>query len=350
MAGRGDYWVALDGLRGVAVAAVLLYHFGAPIGSGGYLGVDLFFVISGCVVTTSLRRSLARGDSLSHFFIRRVGRLIPNLFLVLVAVTAWNAWHDGTVFSQHGAAELAGLTQTSNLVSVGDGTGTGHLWSLSEEWQFYLLLPVLIAAFCRRGLPSGVRWAVSLAAVSVALRPILDYAFGATLAHIYLWPITRLDDLLLGVAVALLVEQGRRVSNPALPFVSGAAVGAALLLAPYWYRSPELSLFVVMPVVAVAAFVLVWSLVSARPGAPLSRLLASRPLRYLGERSYSIYLWHYFIGVAVIAQGETWHGPSVFVRQVAVSMLVAIAAYEWLERPARAWVRDWLGRQTLAHR
>jgi peptidoglycan/LPS O-acetylase OafA/YrhL len=335
------YWPALDGLRGIAVAAVLLYHFGAPVGTGGYLGVDLFFVISGCLITTSLQQSLARGERASAFFIRRAARLLPNLLLLLVAVTGWNAWHDGGLLTRHGEAALLGLAQGANLMLVGDGQGTAHLWSLSEEWQFYAVLPFLLPAICARGLHNGVRWALALAAASITARPVLELLFDATLAHVYLWPITRLDDLMLGVAVALLVQQGRAPSSRVLPVMAGVGVMAALLVAPHWYANPEWSLFAIMPAVGVSAFVVVWSLVSSPPNAWLSRVLAARPLRYLGARSYSVYLWHYFVGVAVIAHGETWHGPSVFLRQMAGSMLVAAAAYEWLERPARTWIRRW---------
>jgi peptidoglycan/LPS O-acetylase OafA/YrhL len=342
---RGDYWAALDGLRGIAVAAVLLYHFGAPVGTGGYLGVDLFFVISGCVVTTSLRRSLAKGATLPEFFVRRAARLLPNLLLLLTTAELWDRWHDGSWFGGHGKAVLTGITQTSNLWSYGGRQEIGHLWSLSEEWQFYLILPFLLPAFCARGVSTGVRWAFGVAAASMALRPIMDLAFHATVGHIYLWPITRLDNLMLGVAVALLVEQGRRPSNPTLPLVAGAGVGGALLLAPFWYLRPELSLFGIMPAVALGSFVLVWSLVSARPDAALNRFLALSPLQYLGKRSYSVYLWHYFLGVAVIAHGETWHGASIFARQVTLSLLVGFSAYAWLEQPARARVQAWLDRR-----
>lgn len=352
MSQRSDYWVALDGLRGVAVAAVLLYHFGAPVGSGGYLGVDLFFVISGCVVTTSLRRSLARGATIPDFFLRRAARLLPNLLLLLIAAAAWNAWADGRWITDHNRAVLTGLTQTANLLSYGDGQGTAHLWSLSAEWQFYLLLPFVLPALCGRGLSRGVRLALGVAAASIALRPILDYAFGVSLMHVYLWPITRLDDLMMGVAVALLVENKQRPAGRllprVLPLISGAAIAAALLVAPYWYRKPELSLFAIMPAVALAAFVLVWSLVSAEPGAPLNRLLATPALTYLGERSYSVYLWHYLIGAAVVAHGEGWHGDAVFARQVTLSLIVALIAYEAIERPVRLHANRWLSRKTVA--
>lgn len=266
MSERRNYWVALDGLRGVAVALVILYHFGAPIGSGGYLGVDLFFVISGCVVTAALRRSMAQGDTLAEFFLRRVARLLPNLLLLLLAVLVWNTWDEGTFFTTRNAAVLAGLTQTYNIFTASNGIATLHLWSLSMEWQFYLLLPMLLPVFCVRGLSSGVRWAVCMAVLSIVLRPILEFVFGASPIHIYLWPITRLDDLMLGVTVALLVAQGRYLSSPWLAATAVWGLVGALLFAPRWFRSPDASLFVVMPLVAVAGFIVVWSAASSGPG------------------------------------------------------------------------------------
>src|SRR4051794_9538616 len=109
------HWTALDGLRGIAVLVVLLYHFGAAIGTGGYLGVDTFFVISGFVVTLALRRSDARGRSRLEFFLRRGARLLPNLVAFLLVVFAWDTFREHRLLTSQNAAVLEGLTQTYNV-------------------------------------------------------------------------------------------------------------------------------------------------------------------------------------------------------------------------------------------
>jgi len=352
MTTRQDHWAALDGLRGIAVLLVLLYHFGAPLGSGGYVGVDVFFVISGCVVAASLRRSATRGEALSEFFQRRAARLLPNLLTLLLAVLVWDIWREHRLVTASNMAVLTGLAQVYNVVPA-DGVATRHLWSLSEEWQFYLLLPLLLSLLCWR-----VAWAapaaMTLAAASALSRPLLRIVGGATVGHVYLWPFARLDGLLLGVSVALLLEQKRRLSNRMLTLAAEFSVLAIALFAPRWYSSPDVSLFYVLPAVSVGAFVVVWAVTSSDPTALVNRVLAFRGLRYIGERSYSIYLWHYFVGVAIIGQGdEVWRGAWIFLQQAVVSLVVAIAAYEMIEHPARVRLnrliaRHRLGRQTRA--
>ena len=330
-----DHWNALDGLRGVAVLAVLLYHFGAPIGTGGYLGVDIFFVISGCVVTASLRRSISRGGTTLDFFLRRGARLLPNLLLFLLVALVWNTWNDGTLISRANAAVLEGLTQTYNLIPI-RGIATLHLWSLSMEWQFYACLPLLIPIICWRGLRIAVWWLIAIAAASVMLRPLLMAMLGRQ-GVVFLVPITRLDGVMLGVAVALLIEQGRRLSRSNL-LIAAAACGMAVLMlfAPRWELAPKPSLYLIMPLATVGAFLVVWAIVSSPPISAVHHALASPLLRYIGDRSYSIYLWHYFVGVALIARGEEeWQGGPVFLWQVTASLIVAIAAYEVIEHPAR---------------
>ncbi len=331
------HWTALDGVRGVAVLAVLLYHFGAPVGTGGYLGVDIFFVVSGCVVTASLRRSMSRGGTAVDFFLRRGARLLPNLLVFLCVVLVWNTWNDGTLLSTSNAAVLEGLTQTYNLIAS-RGIATRHLWSLSMEWQFYACLPLLLPIVCARGLRSAVRLLVMIAAASVALRVLVMATLGRP-GVAFLIPFTRLDGVMLGVAVALLIEGGRRCAQGLLPLAAVCVAAALLLFAPQWYAVPRLSLFLLMPLATVCAFVVVWAVVSSGPASPLNRALAFPVLRYLGDRSYSIYLWHYFIGVAIIAGGEGWRGGRVFLWQLAASLVVAVAAYEGIERPARALLK-----------
>jgi peptidoglycan/LPS O-acetylase OafA/YrhL len=333
------HWSALDGLRGVAVLVVLLYHFGAPAGTGGYLGVDTFFVISGFVVTLALRRSDAKGRRRTEFFLRRAARLLPNLCAFLLVVFVWDVTREHRLFTAQNAAVLEGLTQTYNVIES-DGIATRHLWSLSMEWQFYAFLPLVLPFLAAAGIAVGVRRAALIALASFALRFVLVYAGHATFGHAYVWPITRLDGLMLGVGAALLFECGMQLKSR--PLQLGATVGltGAMLFAPRWWEAPQSSLFVVMPLVSICAAIVVCAVASGTTFAWLDRFLASSPMRYIGDRSYSIYLWHYFVGVALLAHGEGFAGRRMFFAQLAASLAVAIVMYELIEHPARVYLNN----------
>lgn len=335
------HWAALDGLRGLAVLAVVGYHFGVPGFSGGFLGVDVFFVVSGCVVTVSWRRMRREGPAARRFYHRRAVRLLPNLFAYLAVAVAWNTWHDRSLLTEANALLLAAAAQVVNIAtSFADPsiTTSTHLWSLSIEWQFYLLLPLLLMPLWHRpgdtrsrlGLVSGV------ALASMLLRPALGAA-DVDPWQIYHWTITRLDGLALGVAAGLLLERPSRAARRWSASVALLAIAVAIVATPDWWSDPRLSLYVSITAVCIASYVLVRGITTGRAAVPLVGALASRPLRWIGERSYSIYLWHFFIGVVVIADGsEDWQGLPVFAAQMAASLAVAVAAYEFVEKPCRA--------------
>ena len=343
-----ERWRALDGLRALAVLFVCGFHFGAPFATGGYLGVDLFFVISGCVVTTSMLRALEARHSLPQFLWRRVARLFPNLVLLLVVAFALNVWRDGQVVSAHNAVLLKQLAQVYDF-SLEPDIPTPHLWSLSVEWQFYLLLTVL-APLLIAGL-SATRWrlAAALGAVSLVAKIVLTRNGAMSLLHIYFWPFTRADGFFFGVAVALLAQAGRMLRAVALAALLLCAVVAAMVVAPRWWTEPQLSLTYVIPVTTIAVTLVVWALVSD-PVSWLARGLSHPVLTWVGERSYSVYLWHYVVGVIMIGgltrpqpgwegpPGEGWRGPMIFMGQLLATLAVAAAAYVWVERPARAWL------------
>jgi peptidoglycan/LPS O-acetylase OafA/YrhL len=254
---------------------------------------------------------------------------------------AWNTWHDRSLLTEANALLLAAAAQVVNIAtSFADPsiTTSTHLWSLSIEWQFYLLLPLLLMPLWRR--PGDTRSRLGLvlgvALASMLLRPALGAA-DVVPWQIYHWTITRLDGLALGVAAGLLLERPSRAARRWSASVALLAIAVAIVATPDWWRDPRLSLYVSITAVGMASYVLVRGITTGRAAVPLVGVLASRPLRWIGERSYSIYLWHFFIGVVVIADGsEDWQGLPVFAAQMAASLAVAVAAYEFVEKPCRA--------------
>ena len=341
----GAYFVGLDGLRGFAVLGVLGYHFGAGFARGGYLGVDIFFVISGFVVTRNLIRLIESGNPWRRqFYGRRFSRLFPVLLALLAALLV--VWVGRGSLDGAAVRAVAGSGLMSyNLAAVHWGAeleGPLHLWSLGVEWHFYLLAPVLLIVGGRR-LPALARALALLALAATVAMVRLGLLLDGSISSmwIYLHTLTRLDGLLVGMALALaplaLLRRlwGRR-------FAAGALVGLAIaiVVGPAWGARPPVTLGVIGPLVTALTALIIVAEVSqsdSRPDEQPGRsTLEWPPLVWAGQRSYSLYLWHYFIGVTVLNGGtEAWHSWTMFVVQISLSLVVAEASYRWIERPAR---------------
>ena len=306
---------ALDGLRGVALVLVLIYHFtgvGGPL-PGGWAGVDVFFVLSGFLITALLldERKIHGRVALGRFYARRGLRLLPALLVMLVT---WSglllAFHDSTwlgatpnggkrggpidVLPALGHVALV-MTYGINWVHALLGHGyapLGHLWSLAVEEQFYLVWPFTLLVFLR--LPSGKRiWPVlTLAAISAAL-PFFLYDGGAGKSRIYFGTDTRAVGLLLGAAAALIWHRRRsRGMATKLPGVR-AWTGVVFVLAVAVYVANLPVKFLVAPALLGLAVAQVVPYLVDHPTSILGRALANRPLVWVGKRSYALYLWHY---------------------------------------------------------
>lgn len=309
---RLGYVPALDGLRGIAILLVIAFHYtGEPFG-GGY-GVDLFFVLSGFLITTLLleERGASGRISLGSFYARRARRLFPALAAVLCSYLVYNA-----ILGHNALATVAdyGL-YFGNIYFVvahkADNTGLGHLWSLAEEEQFYLLWPCLLLLVARARRP--VYWIGAFALALVAYRFAL-IAHGASMTRLYRAPDTHSEGLLLGAALAFLRQQG---------FVAGewaGKLGLALTVPPVIVGSWHLGL----PLFELGAFFLVAAAVG---DTQLARGLSARPLVWLGALSYSLYLWHYPVLWVFDANDR--------LVALAVSFLLAWLSYRYVERPFR---------------
>jgi peptidoglycan/LPS O-acetylase OafA/YrhL len=310
---------ALDGLRGLAALGVILAHAGTPFMTGaGTLGVTLFFVLSGFLITRLLVEELERTGriDLRSFYLRRLRRLGPPLVVFLAVVTALLV---GTGEPLWGA--LSALTFTSNFASL---VGVplhlvGHTWSLSHEEQFYLLWPLVLIVLGRRHL-TRLTPALAVVAVLVAANRIMLAVSGASLIRSFYSPDTRSDALLVGCLLALVLHRSvsLRVGRWA------ALAGVILLACAPFGREPLVVLLV--PATLSSAVLVAWAWTTAGGG-----LLASAPIRGFGRISYAVFLWHMPTTELFLNIGLPWWQNVVLT--MVVSTVLAMASWRWVELP-----------------
>lgn len=308
-------WLGLDGLRGVAVVAVVLFHAG--LAPGGFMGVDVFFVLSGFLITGLLRREFAKTGTirLARFTARRLMRLYPALLVVCLFVLAV-ALATRTAVPEVTHDVVRALTYTSNLVPLQTGL-LDHTWTLSIEEQFYLVWPLLLLVALRFG--TAWAWLPTLGLLAVILgSDLLQGQSGAL--HTYV----RAMGLPLGCALAFATPWIMRALRPA------ALVAAPLLLLAFFVPLPPfLTTGWPISVGALLTVPVVAALVSTRI-APLER----GPLHWLGLRSYSLYLWH--LPLMSLALHQAPDAIPVWARivgGVTASLMAAELSYRFVEQP-----------------
>ncbi|KAA5835046.1 acyltransferase [Saccharopolyspora hirsuta] len=358
--GRRAHLSALDGLRGVSILGVLLFHTGHL--SGGFLGVDLFFALSGYLITDLLLREIAATGSVSlvAFWGRRVRRLLPALAVVLVgvALVVWavgqpdvvrttladGPWVQLNLVNWHLLAESA-----SYWDRFGPDRVFEHLWSIAVEEQFYLVWPVLVLVVARWGGRGVAVVAASVSVVSLGLMIVL--ADPADPTRVYTGTDTRAFSLLLGAVVAAPPVQA------ALARAVGRAAGAvtALLavgIGATWFLVDGVDswwLFTGGLFAHSLAAALLIRLCAQAPSTPVAKVLAWRPLRWLGLISYSLYLWHWPVIVLLGPHlADQWSRTAVV---CAVSIGLAALSKYLVEDPIRyraGWARGWRGAVAFA--
>lgn len=340
-AGRVAY---LDGLRAVAILSVVAVHYeyflpdSLPLFRGGYIGVDVFLVLSGYLITTLLWRRPGAGlaSAYTDFLRRRFMRLYPALIGFLVVATVFVAIFHKPVDTVEAIrrAALAAVQATPVVVAY---THQGmapftHAWTLGWEWYFYLIWPLILLALRRKATPQTM-------AVGSAAAAVLLYATGAATSQgsdFYLGPWGRAAQLLVGAAVAFYLLDGRRPSR-LLPGAAGVIGGVALLAICAWTvfgQSANGSLYEVLgfPVVTISSAALVL-LGRQCPGTAVNRLLSLGPITLIGRVSYSLYLLHLIPGE--ILDVENTGLPQAMLGAVSVVLVVVLVtlSYRYLEKP-----------------
>src|ERR687889_236667 len=304
------YMPGLDGLRAIAVIAVIAYHLDPDLIPGGLLGVGVFFTLSGYLITDLLlgQREATGSLKLGDFWMRRARRLLPALFLMLAVVVAWVTLLDRSQLPSLRGDVLAAVAYVSNWWNIvreasyfarfGPPPPLDHLWSLAVEEQFYLIWPWLLLLGLRflpgrytMALVTLAGAAVSAAAMAVIYQPGIDPT------RVYEGTDTRAFGLLVGAALAM-VWPSRHLSA-ALTLrrrllLDGAGVVGLVTVALLIWQTNQYSAFLYrggIVLLSVATVLVVAAL--AHPASQLGRALGWMPLRWLGVRSYGIYLWHF---------------------------------------------------------
>jgi len=358
--GTSPYLPGLDGIRAVAVLSVIAFHLNFGWAPGGLLGVQVFFVLSGYLITDLLVAEYHRhqGIRLKRFWIRRARRLLPALFVMLFVTVGWATLFDRSQLAALRSDLPSGIFYYSNwwfifhhvsyFAEFGPPSPLGHLWSLSIEEQFYLVWPLLVLAGLRFVRSKQTMLMVTIAlAVASATEMGLLFVPAVDPTRVYDGTDTRVFALLIGAALAMVLPRSQSfgpISASArrlLDVVGGVSLlGIFVMIAhtsqdePFLYRGG-------MVLLALLTALLIS--VTIHPASHWRSILGWEPLRWIGERSYGIYLWHY----PVIVLTTPLNAPSNLWRaalQIAATFGIAALSWRYVEQPIRhgALEAQWL--------
>lgn len=334
---------ALDGLRAIAVLLVMVFHARVgPVSVGGFVGVDLFFVLSGYLITGNLARELAGTGNIrvGRFYLRRILRLAPALLLYVavyaaVAPMIWPEYGSANHFRD--VAFAAFYLSDFTVAFWNAPLHLGHSWSLAVEEHFYLLWPLLLPAILRRRDPARVLLVIYMvAAVWRCANLMYDWNLG------YYRFDSRIAGILLGCWLAVAVRD-KPVPTALREWPAG--VLALLILAVIALTVEWTSLAaqtVAMPLAELAAVLLILNATTATPG-PVARMLSVRPAVWLGTLSYGMYLWHYPLARDLRHEFDLL-GPGL---TIAIAVPLAWVSWHTVERLGRM-AREWFDQRERA--
>jgi peptidoglycan/LPS O-acetylase OafA/YrhL len=332
----------LDGLRGLAVAAVVVFHAGPPTWMpGGFLGVSLFFTLSGYLITTLVLAEVHRdrGVGLAAFWSRRVRRLIPALLAVTFGVAVLARFVD---LGRGIRGDIIGaLTYTTNWLEIARGQAYGdlfrapsplvHLWSLAIEEQFYVILPLVAWVLARRA-PDRLRRNLTIGAVGVTVVGFVATVLTDNSTVAYYGTLHRAPEIAVG---ALLATFTRPTTVRSPTWLTRTAFVALAITVLAWTQAHVSDGWVTGGGLVAFAFVSAALVRSAsRPG-PMATMFSVRPLRSLGLISYGLYLYHWPVVVLLSPPRVDWAPVPLFVVRVAISLVLAVASYFLLEQRFR---------------
>lgn len=344
----------LDGLRGLAVAAVVLYHAGFDWMVGGFLGVSTFFTLSGFLITGLLMKELDSTGriSLKGFWNRRFRRLLPATLVTLALVTVVFGFVLGTA-DQRAALRgdvLSSLFDVANWHFIFSGTSYGnlfaapspvlHFWSLAIEEQFYLIFPLLLLALWQLAGRDRRVMAGSLVALAFA-SAILPVAMNMSTDRAYFGTDARAAELLLGAVLAMVVfsstaQQRLHGDRRLQRVVIGLALAMAAIQAYWWWTLPQPTSWLYQGGFAVYALMTCVIIVAATlPKGAFVTALSWAPLRWLGTRSFAVYLLHWPVYLVVRQVVPDWNRGVQTAIVIAVSLGLAEASFHLLEKPIR---------------
>lgn len=334
---RLGYRPSLDGLRAIAVLMVMAHHANIPFCAGGSIGVDIFFVLSGFLITSLLLEEWRKTQdiSLKKFYLRRVLRLIPALavFLIFIQLYGLAVFRGSRLWETEKAIAsvifyVGNWVQAFHVVTM---EGLAHAWSLSIEEQFYLIWPLALLLLLRSG--QNERWILrllGLAIVLIALRRGFLWTGEASGDRIYFGSDTRSDELLAGCALAAWLHLARFPQERVRSVVRYLLAPAVLLIvAVIVHPLAKKTMYTLgWPALEAAVGVLIVGLTLGAAG-PLQKLLELRPAVWIGKLSYGLYLWHF----PIIAKVGQWQSLGLLrpVVGFALTFAAASASYYLVE-------------------
>ena len=341
------YMVGLDSLRGLAILGVILYHINFNWMPGGFLGVTVFFVLSGYLITDILAMEWKRNKriDLKKFWLSRARRLLPGMLVMLVITLAWITIFHSSLLEKMRGDSLAALFYVSNWWYIYDNfnqiSPLNHFWSLAVEEQFYVIWPFIISLglyYIKK--QSRMILLICLGTFASALAMAILYEPGVDPSRIYYGTDTRAFSLLIGAVLAL-VWPSNRLANKIIPkarFILDVVGGIALIiiLVMFW-KTNQYDPFLYkggMVLLSIATALLVANL--AHPASRIAQFLRFRPLRWVGIRSYGIYLWHY--PILTLTTPKVNAGDFSIIRailQFLLIILIAQISWKFIEKPIR---------------
>jgi peptidoglycan/LPS O-acetylase OafA/YrhL len=357
------YIPAIDGLRAVAVIAVMLYHLGFNLIPGGFLGVDLFFVISGYVITRLLLDSIQRsgGLDLRAFYMARIRRLLPPLvFMIITTIIFVGLWAPDTMRRLLGDTPFAlfgGMNwwlvfrQTDYFEAIGRPPLLQHTWSLGVEAQFYLIWPLILLLvlryFGKNKIPAAALLIAAFSGIALLVVSLqIDAASGSKVSHVYFGTDTHSIGLFLGAALAVRwIPQNleETVSRKAQDFIDGIGIFGFLgIIAAFLFiEESDPTLYkLAFPLAGIFGCAIITSIV--HPASRFAPILSSKPFIWIGERSYAIYLWHWVVFQVTRPnfdlEGSSW---ALTALRVLIVFFLADISLRLVELPVRTGLIDY---------